>query len=319
MSDYLVHGKKGNGKSLICVGKIRDALLAGKPVATNLDLHLDKLLPSGVRKVTCYRLPDRPSIDDMRAIGRGSDEVDESTYGLIVLDEMATWMNARNFSDKARQPLLDWFVHSRKLGWDVFFIAQNPSQIDKQVRESLIELSVSCKRLDKIRVPFIGSFSKMLTGYEVRPPKVHVATVRYGTANESVVNDRWYYKGADLYEGYDTRQIFREDYADGLYSYLSPWHTMGRYLPPKLSTWEQVFPVLTFPFAVFAWLLTRLDRECNEIISGAFRHRPQSAPVAVQSGPSLPKHVLDLLRKLPPDQRIKHFHRLSDLAAVKSS
>src|SRR5690349_18379684 len=109
MADYIVTGKKGDGKSLVCVGKIRDWLLAGKAIATNLNLQLEKMLPIGTRNVRCYRLPDYPSVEDMMAIGYGSDSVDEDTFGLIVLDEMAVWMNARDWGDKRRKALLDWF------------------------------------------------------------------------------------------------------------------------------------------------------------------------------------------------------------------
>lgn len=232
MSDYVVHGKKGNGKSLVVVGRIRDALLAGKAVATNLNLNLEALLPQTYKTVRCYRLPDRPSIDDLQAIGFGSDQVDESTYGLVVLDECATMLNARSFNDAGRKQMLDWFVHSRKLGWDTYFICQNPVQIDKQVRESLVELSVSCKRMDKLRIPFLGAISKNLIGYEIRPPKLHVATVRYGTGHDAIVSDRWVYTGRDLYDGYDTRQVFKDDYEDGLFSYLSPWHCSAKFAPP---------------------------------------------------------------------------------------
>lgn len=238
MSDYIVHGKKGNGKSLVVVGRIRDALLAGKKVATNLNLNLDKMLPPGRRKVECYRLPDRPTIDDLKLIGIGSEKIDEDTYGLVVLDECASMLNARQFGDKGRAAMLDWFVHSRKLGWDTYFICQNPAQIDKQVRESLVELSVSCKRLDKIRVPFIGVLTKHLFGFELRAPKIHIATVRYGLDRDALINDRWTYRGRDLYQCYDTRQVFKDDYTEGVFSYLSPWHVKGRFmdkLPKRFS------------------------------------------------------------------------------------
>jgi len=240
MSDYLIHGKKGNGKSLICVGRMRDALRAGKPCATNLDLNLDKMMPLSDRSARCFRLPDRPTIADMESIGFGSDSVDESTYGVIVLDEMATWMNTRNFQDKGRQALLDWFVHSRKLGWDVYFICQSPEQIDKQVRNALSELSVSCKRLDKIRVPFVGVISKNLFGFELRPPKIHLATVRYGMDRESPVSDRWTYRGHDLYPAYDTRQVFKENYPRGLFMNLPAWHQTGRYTTVQLTFFQRV-------------------------------------------------------------------------------
>jgi len=232
MSDYIIHGKKGNGKSLVVVGRIRDALMAGKSVATNLNLNLEKLLPQTFKTVRCFRIPDRPTIEDLQAIGFGSDQVDESTYGLVVLDECATMMNARTFNDRGRKEMLDWFVHSRKLGWDTYFICQNPIQIDKQVRESLADLSVSCKRMDKLRIPFLGSLSKNLIGYEIRPPKVHVATVRYGTGHDAMISDRWVYTGTDLYDGYDTRQVFKDDYEHGIFSYLSPWHCSAKYAAP---------------------------------------------------------------------------------------
>lgn len=287
MSDYLVYGKKGNGKSLVCVGRMVDALKAGKVVATNLDLQLEKLLPAGVRNVRCYRLPDRPTIDDLRMIGIGSESVDESTYGLVVLDECATMLNARSFNDKGRKEMLDWFVHSRKLGWDSYFICQNPVQIDKQVRESLIELSVSCKRLDKIRVPFIGSLSKHLFGTEIRAPKIHVATVRYGTGNEAMVSDRWTYRGLALYSGYNTRQVFREDYSDGVFSYLSPWHLRGRSPGEHVSSMDKI--------KIFLGLI----------------------PSALPMPNVLPaKPWVAKLKNLSPDERIAHWRRLNAAGAI---
>jgi hypothetical protein len=286
MSDYLVHGKKGNGKSLVVVGRIRDALLAGKKVATNLDLYLEKLLPPGLKNVRCYRLPDHPTIKDLEAVGEGSPDVNEDTYGLLVLDETAAMLNARSFADKGRQALLDFYVHSRKLGWDSYFICQNPTQIDKQVREALVELSVSCKRLDKARIPFIGSLTKMLFGYEVRFPKIHVATVRYGMDQTALVSDRWTYRGHDLYDAYDTRQVFNPNYSDGLFSYLSPWHLKGRYM-------------------------AKLPRRLSEHVRDWIKPRPVPVRTLKQ------KHRLaELLRVLPADQRMKHFRRFESMGAL---
>lgn len=283
MSDYLVHGKKGNGKSLVCVGRLRDAIQAGKPVATNLDIRLDKLTKLSDKTARSFRLPDRPSIADMEMIGRGSDSVDESTFGVIVLDEMATWMNTRNFQDKGRQALLDWFVHSRKLGWDVYFICQSPEQIDKQVRNALSELSVSCKRLDKIRIPFIGSITKNFLGFEIRPPKIHVATVRYGMDQNAVVSDRWTYRGRDLYKAYDTNQVFKGDYAHGLFMNLPAWHQTGRYETVTLTLWQRV--------------------------KAFFADRPRSVPLK-------PKMALvKLLMALPEPDRIRHWKRLNEQGA----
>lgn len=251
MSDYLVFGKKGNGKSLVCVGRIFDALMARQPVATNLDLYVEHLLPPTMRDMRVFRVPDRPSVEDMHLVGRGSDQVDESTYGSIVLDECATMLNARTFNDKGRAPFLDFFVHSRKLGWHSYFICQNPVQVDKQVRESLVEFLVSCKRLDRVRIPVLGGLSKALLGFEIRPPKVHMAMVKYGVGNEAMLSDRWVYRGTHLYKAYNTRQVFREDYEHGTYMLLSPWHLSAVVSPPPADFVGPIRP------GKIDWILTK--------------------------------------------------------------
>lgn len=225
MADYLVTGKKGNGKSLVCVSRIRDAITQGRPIATNLDLNLVAMLGPFARNVRVVRLPDRPSIDDLEAIGRGRDGAyDESRNGLLVLDELATWLNARSFQDKGRAAVLDWLAHSRKKGWDTYLIAQHPNQIDKQVREALCEYLVVCRRMDKLKVG------------PIRLPRVHVGFVRFGTERDSPLSERWWYRGDDLFSAYDTEQVFRPVSDHGPYSMLPPWHTDGwKYEKPGLA------------------------------------------------------------------------------------
>lgn len=258
MGFYLVGGKLGSGKSLVCVGIIRDALRAGKKVATNLDLYLDKMLPRESR-LAVLRMPDKPTIDDLQAIGRGQPGIDEPQNGLLVLDECASWLNARTWGDKDRQPVLDWMLHSRKLGWDVYLITQHMDQLDKQLRVSLIEFSVRCMRLDRIPIPFLSSIVKVLTMglWKPKAPKVHMGVVRYGTERESIVTDRWMYRGHDLYPAYDTTQVFKADDSAGLHSMLSSWHLRGRY-DPRVT--------------LLAWL--------REWVSPALRTRPKLRPAA---------------------------------------
>lgn len=261
MAVYLVSGKLGSGKSLACVGRIRDYLKRDAKVATNLDIFMDGLAhPMSKRYVT--RLPDHPNIDDMRALGRGQEGIEESNNGLIVLDECGTWLNTRSWNDKGRSELIDWMLHSRKLGWDIIFIVQDISIIDKQVRTTLIEFLVICKRMDRLAVPFITPIFKLL-GLNIRPPKIHLALVKYGTERESPVSDRWIYQAKDLYKAYDTRQVFKPDTEFngvltphvGLHSVLSAWHLKGRYLEPNkypLSFW------LTLPAVLLVYCSCRV-------------------------------------------------------------
>lgn len=213
MADYLVTGKKGNGKSLVCVTRMREALRRGARVATNLDLYLDKLLPVDNRSARIIRLPDKPTLSDLESIGLGYEgKYDEDRFGVLVLDELATWLNSRTFQDKDRQGVLSWLAHSRKLHWDTYLLAQHPNQIDKQVREALVEYHVICRRADRIRIPVIG----------IKPPRLHIAYVRYGIEQHALLSDRWMYRGNDLFEAYDTEQKFRDDYPHGVHSMLPP-------------------------------------------------------------------------------------------------
>lgn len=288
MSDYLIHGKKGHGKTLICVGRIRDALRNGRCVATNLDINLEHLLRWNVRNVRIIRLPDRPSIADLELIGIGSDKLDESTYGELVLDELATWMNARTYQDKGRQSVLAWLAHSRKFRWNTNLICQGPEQIDKQVRDSLIDHSVTCTRMDKLRIPFLGVITKNLLGFEVRPPKFHVATVRYGMSPHALKVDRWAYLGRDLYPAYNTEQAITDDYPHGAFSYLSPWHTHGRYTRLRMRPSE--------------WL--------KAVFTDSFPKRPQVFK------PQLP--IVSVIAQMPIDERVKHIQRLERLGVLEA-
>jgi hypothetical protein len=224
MAVYCVTGNLGSGKSLICVGRIYEALKAGRRVATNFNLHMEHLT-FGKGPTMCLRLPDVPCLDDFKMIGKGSAECerarpgqffDEKRNGIIVLDEISSMLDARTWQRADRQQLIDWLKHSRKEGWDVYFIAQHESTLDAQARKMLVEHLVICKRLDRVPIPFLGFWLKSF-GFSGRFLKLHMATVRYGgSAVHSVVSERWITwgrpflgMGIEGWKAYDTRQIFR--------------------------------------------------------------------------------------------------------------
>lgn len=292
MSDYLITGKKGNGKSIFAVGVILDALTAKKRVATNMNIFLDKLTHPYAH-CSLVRLPDVPTAHDLHLLGRGQEGVVEENNGVIVIDEASKILNSRDWSDKQKQrsPLLDWLVHSRKLGWDVYLIAQGISQLDAQVRKNLLEYSISIFRTDKWRLPIIGSLGKLRpSGKPFTLPKMSVGTIRQGFSNDSMICDRKYYRGPPLYSAYETQQLFLDSsdpLACGIHTVLPPWYTHGRYLPPRKK------PLLQM---VKAWA------------NGDY------LPV---KPPRLPKkRLIELVMRLPPDQRIGHVNRLISLGAI---
>lgn len=249
MSVYIVTGKLGNGKTLVSVGRIRDAIRAGCKVATNLDINLLSMFHKNARNINLMRIPDKPTIDDLNAIGKGYDgaDYDESKFGLLVLDECGTWFNSRNWQDKTRKDVNDWFLHARKLGWHVYIIIQDISMLDSQARDAIGELLVVCRRLDKLRVPLIGGLFKTLTGFNLTFPRIHRAKVTYA---DGLISDIWVYRGDDLFSCYDTRQSFIQNYPHHTHSVLPPWHTHGRYSVPM--TWSRFMRITKIYWKRFA-------------------------------------------------------------------
>lgn len=246
MAVYFVTGNLGAGKTLAAVGRIRDYVNQGRRVATNLDIYCDQFRRKKNRNVDITRIPDKPSVSDLDAIGQGyaGTDVDENRYGLLVLDECGTWFNSRNWNDKGRKAVNDWFLHARKLRWDVLFIVQDLSIIDSQARETIAEHTVFCKRLDRVAVPFTA-FTKLL-GFRLRLPKIHRAIVKYGTTKTSLTVDTWTYMGHDLYKLYDTEQAFGASHYWGPASMLTPWHLVGRY--EQTTDWIRMANTYLLPF-----------------------------------------------------------------------
>lgn len=221
MPVYSVEGKLGTGKTKFTVWMAQNALLAGRRVASNLDLQTHLLTP--YKRSTYIRLPDKPIGDDLLAIGHGNpDSYDEDKNGLLILDELGTWLNSRSFQDKSRAGVIDWLIHARKYGWDVYLIVQDAGMIDKQVREALIEYQCRCMSLAKIRIPFIG---KLLSVFHERLgylPRAHAVTSRTGYGANAIVAERWMFRGTELHAAYDTRQIFTDKYPHGVHCVLPP-------------------------------------------------------------------------------------------------
>lgn len=239
MAVYVVQGKLGTGKTKFAVGKLREALLAGRRCATNLDLNMEHLMPA-VHRGSVVRLPDKPTAQQLDMIGHGNpDSYDEDKNGVMVLDELGSWLNSRQFQDKNRAGLIDWLIHARKKGWDCYLIVQHADMIDKQVRIALAEYMVKCIRADKIRIPIVGAF----LGKKGRLPRMHIAKISLADVPGVTVDQEWF-RGDFLHAAYDTRQIFKEDPEGAPFSYLSAWHLKGRFQSrkPRQSLLQALFP-----------------------------------------------------------------------------
>ena len=243
MAVFSVEGKLGTGKTKFAIWRAQEALREGRRVAGNVDINLGPF--SKNRKARYTRVPDKPTARDLEAMGHGNPEsYDEDRNGVLVLDELGTWLNSRSFQDKERAQLLDWLIHARKHGWDVYLIVQDANMIDRQVREALIEYSCRCVRVDRIKVPVIGGLLRDLAAIFGKKggflPRFHMVAARLGSGPGAVVTERWNYRGDWLHECYDTRQVFRSDYPHGCYSALHPLYFEPE--PAKRRRWWHPAP-----------------------------------------------------------------------------
>lgn len=266
MAVFFVTGKLGAGKTLASVWRLALYIQRGSPVATNLDLFFEHWPRPRLRELNCTRLPDKPTARDLQALGRGNETYDEDKNGLVVLDECGTWFNSRTWNDKDRQDLIKWFLHARKLGWDVIFIVQDLDIVDKQARDALCEHAVFCKRMDRMSIPIIGPLLRMF-GFEKIMPRIHIGVVVYGDTRQHPIVNRWWYRGDSWQKLYDTKQVFQPEMRDyvhagaaspaqaspGIFSYLSPWHLKGHALRPRLKPREAVAVVATLALRATAY------------------------------------------------------------------
>jgi hypothetical protein len=296
MPVWFVTGKLGSGKTLVSIGKIHDYLIAGRRVATNIDIDVDELFrkrKNFKKKFDFVRVPDKPSIENMNMLGLGyeGDSIDDNRTGLMVLDELATWFNTRNFRQDGRKELIDWFIHARKLRWDIILLVQNISLVDKQLIDSLCEYHVKCKRSDRLK--FMG----------MTPPNWHVGEVFYNGIPETRKNrvEAWIYTGKRYYKAYDSHQVFSESYEDSPHCPLRKYQFQN--IPPiEPSKFKKHINVKNFLFASMAivnlFLVGRviaasfdsipLDNETVKLIES----KKYTPPVPVLVEPQLKKSII---------------------------
>ena len=262
-----VTGKTGQGKGLISMALIADYLTKGRVVATNMDIYPEHFKNPYNDKIRIIRLPDYPTADDLKAIGKGAKDgvVDEDDFGLLMLDEGATWLNSRDWNSPGRREFNDWLVQRRKYLWNVAIQIQSLESMDAQARRSVISHEMRAVKINTVHVPIISAVIKELTGqrYPQFPKwmRYHKATTT--NLETGHTEDITRYRGADLYKLYNTLQTYSQHYPHGSYSYLTPWHLVGRYLPPKRGFKYWARQLLRMPVYAAVAVSCMLSSECR--------------------------------------------------------
>lgn len=286
MANYTMTGELGSGKSILTISKVKEYLEQGRKIASNMDIYLQNLMPP-MSKMTYIRLMDFPESKDLWTLGYGSDSKNEDTFGALVLDELAVFLNSRDWQGKGRDDVIKYLRHVRKQHWHTFFLTQDIESLDAQARRALIEHKVVCSRTDRLSIPVIGSLMRLLGG-KGKFIQAHIGAVHYGKTDKSPVVEWWKYFGKSLHSAYNTDQVFMDEpyydfesptywthlrpfntpvttpkgtakntcYQEGTYTVLSAWHLKGRYMPFSAKVQHYIKPIMiliTLIFLAFYW------------------------------------------------------------------
>lgn len=118
----------------------------------------------------------------------------------LYIDECQLLFNARTWNDKARKDWIKFFTQHRKLGYDVYLIAQFDSMIDKQLR-SLVEYEVKHRKFNNY-----GFLGKIVGLFFVNRPIVIAITYWYPMKQR--LSAEWILGKKSLFAIYDTGKIF---------------------------------------------------------------------------------------------------------------
>lgn len=191
---HIIQGSLGDGKTLRSIQIAEWFINNNRRVATNINIRLERLCKPDYYPSLVTRIPDKPSIQVLEHLGEGSSKKGE--YGLLLLDELAIWMNSRTFQDKDRAKIIRFLIEARKRRWIVIFIAQKAQMIDKQARD-LGATVHTCRSSKNILL------LKWL-------PRFHFVNVSNTLRMKASGTD--FYKSKRLYGTYDTEQRFCDNY-----------------------------------------------------------------------------------------------------------
>jgi hypothetical protein len=198
----LVTGAPGSGKSYYAVRKIAESLIAGKVVATNIQLSdgwerklarsspITRLIPGRVAKREADLRSRLLVSSDLDELFRVRVEGTREGRADMVLDEAHHWLNARTWDGHGgdrksgvteRLKVVRFFSAHRHLGWNIYCITQDAANIDRQVR-SLFEYHVRLKNLRNFKI----------AGIPILPVKLFLAIWFWNDGAKTIVKREAY-------------------------------------------------------------------------------------------------------------------------------
>lgn len=224
---YFVHGRPGGGKSLYMAEKIYRELKRGRNVIANFEVNTDyfkkcrhperlgEFIHVSNAELTTQAYLNLSAkdkrfsyTDGLRGYALNYHDMTEKgkkVQTLLVLDECAGLFNSRTFNARDRLAWLEFFSQHRKLGYEVYLIAQDESQIDKQIREQFHK-EVECRCVTTMKL--FGKLLAMLCGGNLFVRIHRDYTLMKPMRKKDSREYAKYYTGRKYYKFYDSYKLF---------------------------------------------------------------------------------------------------------------
>lgn len=231
---HFVNGRPGGGKSLYMAEKIYKELKRGTNVIANFEINTDyfkkcrhpeklgKFIYVSNEELTTNayinidpRVKRFSYIDGIWGFALNFHDLTEkgkNVQGILVLDECGLLFNSRTFSARDRLSWCDLFVNHRKLKYDIYLIAQDEKQIDKQIRE-MFQKDIECRDVSKFKV--FGKILSFLAGGSLFVRIHRDYTLMSGFSKKNARENAKYYTGRKYFRFYDSYKLFGRPFEDG--------------------------------------------------------------------------------------------------------
>lgn len=225
---YFVNGRPGGGKSLFMAEKIYKELKRGRNVIANFEIntdyfkkcrHPEKLgkfiyvsndeLTTQAYKDIDPRKKEFSYIDGIWGFARNYHDLEnpksKKVHTILVLDECAVLFNSRTYNARDRLEWLEFFINHRKLRYEIYLIAQDDSQIDKQMRGQFHK-QIECRCVTTMKV--FGKILALLCGGNLFVRIYRDYTLMKPSSKNAGREYAKYYTGRKYYEFYDSYKLF---------------------------------------------------------------------------------------------------------------
>lgn len=157
-STTVITGTLGGGKSLCATDLGMDRLALGGTVITNIPMHVDRIAQWMRDEQGKHMDEKRLVLMKQDSIANFQDVAQRGTERLpvmMILDESALDLNARDWQNRTDGEF-NFVILARKLRIDLIFIAQDATDIDKQIRKKM-QREIHCRSLkdlfQEIKIP----------------------------------------------------------------------------------------------------------------------------------------------------------------------